>query len=279
MAIIIFGIAYFFLVSVVTQNIPDENLYIKDLANENNDILEVPRVSPITTPISDEKLPPISPFVISNVYGADVPADVIKKAELKENEMITSVAYRHAVGYAELAYDDVSFNVRLNDIKGDKREITTWMPSRSYIVFNPLLNESIIEEAYSKQAGIMERREAGLSAEELAKLTPEEMKKIEEEVPGVFEKAARKFGDWIVRQINKSKAFGALIEMKSFLTYDFGVSELLNVDKPFKIGQLICYVWSFAVFIELFSLLPDGGTGGTVIKYVIGLSWLAFIGI
>jgi hypothetical protein len=255
-------------------------------------------------------------FDISHVHPDHVPKPIIRDAHLKAGEMIAPLDYRDGIWRISLYHENryykampVYFTVPIKDIAGETRildsharpvEITEETQPKTigggnlpaYFVFNPIQNRDIIRDYYEKQLtseGIKGREEAEIR--EMG--VPEEQKKAweekwgetwrEEKLAELTARASMKLGEAIGNQIKtiigETEQMGFLMNIKHNLTYDFHVSELLGLPKHFGIGQIICYIWSFAVFIEVFNMLPAGGTVGTAIKYIIGLGWLAFIGI
>jgi hypothetical protein len=105
----------------------------------------------------------------------------------------------------------------------------------------------------------------------------------EEEVPSLFKDPL----GWvwnntinaIREEVSKSKEiggfFGTIIGIKDRMTCDFGLSKaLLGEGKDNMIGTLIASLWTFAVALGIWKIIPEGGTGGTVAKYLIGVAML-----
>ena len=293
--LITFGIIYYMLIMAVAPNIPtapslagiDEASGLTEKMEKQLGKAGEDRTAGIE--ISDRKrvtAETITSFSFdpSLVGGAmsippDIKESVMDKAKLRGNEIIAPVkGYLIGRDVADLVYRGGEegayyFAVSLEELTGE-RVIKEWRYGAEYryVIFNPSLPEN--KTAIGKVLGyeIAEEKakaEAGWKEPHIPSLNPAKW----------TWDAAKTAGREQLKLINDTTVFGHIDKFSKYLKYDFGLSELLGIPKPFTIGQVISYIWGIAVFIEIFALLPGGGTVGAVIKYVILGAWMTIIAI
>ena len=302
--LITFGILYYMLIMAVAPQIPTASPFT-DLTDEKIGDLklgETPKTADTIRkgeiPTTKANIQKVEGFDISkvNAYfpcsGKDIgkfttkaPAEVIEKTNAEPMEVVTS----YESGYANLSYGGIGFSVPLKDIKGSREmRIGDRFHKKNYAIFNPTINASVIKNAYARRLKSIE----GLSEEEIEKVAGgisavvggKTTEIVGKEVVGI---AAAKTTHiiidssiaWVEKALGDWGGYKILKSIKWAISYDFGMSELLGINKPFKLGQMVAYIWSIAVGIEIFKILPSGGVAGTVVKYAIGIGWLVWIGI
>lgn len=286
--LILFGAIYFLIVFIFAPGVPEgynEQIMAESAQISFTDISEGMQINITTegTPSKDlipENVGKFEPFNLNHVHPNHVPAITERRAKLQPDEMIAPIRDGNVMLYHENMFysaNPVYFSVPLSEIQGPTRTIEEY--NTQFIVFQPALNSSILEQYYTRMLG----------SEQISTRVATEQQAAQLQTLGFFERMMQTINKMIASiGAQVMKVFGSVIDpllsIKYVLMYDFGISAILGLVKPFTIGQIICYIWSFAVFIEIFQILPDSGnTIGTALKYVIGLGiampWFAFIAI
>jgi len=285
--LIIFGLVYFLIVGMVAPDVPAN--YAQEIeANTMSIVGAVPidaeiQITTTTEGAPSQELTPenvgkFEPFTLSHVHAGGGTTVAESWANVQSGEMIAPirdyrVMFQHENMYAA-AYP-VYFSVPINEIIGPNR--TTNVYGSDFIVFQPALNSSILEKYYNESINSEQMQNILTSRTQSAGWQEQS---ITERTTRALYGMAASMGTQILKYAGG--VFNPLLTAKWCMTYDFGISDLFGLKDPFRIGQIIAYIWSIAVFIEIFSLLPESSDMiGTLLKYGIGLAiavpWLAVL--
>lgn len=284
-SLIIFGAVYFLIVAMFAPGVPagySDQIFAEAEQISSSNVAKDLQITVTTEGTPSQSLLPenvgkFEPFNLSHVHPNNVPSVTERRANLQSGEMIAPVRDGQVMLYHENMFYSavpVYFSVPLSEIQGPIRTIEEY--NSQFIVFRPDMNTQVIETYYNQMLG----------SEQIKSRVEAEQQSAQYQSLGFIERIGQSVSNMITSiGAQVMKVFGdvlnPLLSIKYSLTYDFGISELFGLERPFTIGQIICYIWSLAVFIEIFMILPESSTIGTALKYVIGIGiavpWFTFL--
>jgi|GEM_PF-3141208 len=286
-SLIIFGAVYFLIVAMFAPGVPagySDQIFAEAEQISSSNVAKDLQITVTTEGTPSKSLLPenvgkFEPFTLSHVHAGSGTTVAESWAKVQSGEMIAPirdgrVMFQHENMYAA-AYP-VYFSVPVNEIIGPTR--TTNVYGSDFIVFQPALNSSVLEKYYNESINSEQMQNILTSRTQSAGWQEQS---ITERTTRALYGMAASMGTQILKYAGG--VFNPLLTAKWCMTYDFGISDLFGLKDPFRIGQIIAYIWSIAVFIEIFSLLPEAGNIGTLLKYGIGLAiavpWLAVLAV